>query len=343
MSATGPIIVSGSDRSGTTLLYALLGSHPAISMVRRTNLWRWFDRRYGDLGDTANLDRCLDALLRYQRLAVLQPDRAQVRAAFLQGAPTYGRLFDVLHRQHADRRGRRRWADKSLHTEFHADRVFAELPDARIIHMVRDPRDRYASIVRRYVGEGERQRAGGRGSQYDGRTKGIGAAMGRWRSSLRQGHRNLARYPTRYLFVRYETLASAPVPTLRHICAFLDEEYDATMLRMDAVAGDGDWAGNSSFGRLEPGTVSIRSIGRYRSVLTPRQIAFIQTCARGLMDAHDYAPDPLWLTPRERSAFYLRDLPLGLARLLGWQAMRRFTDWRDGGVPEHRLTSPVAT
>jgi hypothetical protein len=324
--STSPIIVTGPDRSGTTLLYALLGSHPAVSMVRRTNLWRWFDRRYGDLAVSANLDRCLDALLAYRRLQVLEPDRERLRAAFREGEPTYGHLFDLLHRQHADRRGKRRWADKSLHTEYSADRVFAELPDARIIHMVRDPRDRYASILRR----------------YEGRTKGVGAAMGRWVSSMRQGHRNLARHPGRYLFVRYETLASAPEPTLRRICAFLDEDFDARMLRMDAVTGDGDWDGNSSFGGFAPGTISTRPIGRYRSTLTRRQIAFIQTCAGRLMRAHDYTLEPLRLTPTERTAFYLTDLPLGRARVLGWTVIRHINDRRGGGVPDHRRMSATA-
>ena len=327
MSASGPIIVTGPDRSGTTLLYALLGSHPAVSMVRRTNLWRWFDGRYGDLAITANLDRCLDAMLDYRRLQVLEPDRERLRAAFLQGEPTYGRLFDLLHRQHAERRGRRRWADKSLHTEYAADRVFAEVPDARIIHMVRDPRDRYASIIRRYDGPG----------------KGVGAAMGRWVASLRAGHRNLARHPDRYLFVRYETLASTPEPTLQRICAFLGEDYDAGMLRMGIVAGDDAWDGNSSFGGFAPGTISTRPIGRYRSTLTPRQIAFIQTCAGRLMRAHDYVAEPRQLTAQERATFYLADLPVGQARLLGWMATRRFSDWRDGGVPDHRLTSAAAS
>jgi hypothetical protein len=327
MTSSRPIIVTGPDRSGTTLLYALLGSHPDVSMVRRTNLWRWFDRRYGDLADPANLDRCLDAMLSYRRLHVLEPDREQLRSAFLTGDRTYGRLFDLAHRQHADRNGKRRWADKSLHTEFHADRVFAEVPGARMIHIVRDPRDRYASIIRR----------------YEGRTKGVGAAMGRWLSSQRQGHRNLARHPDRYLFVRYETLARTPEPTLRRICEFLDEDYDADMLRMGAVNGEDDWDGNSSFGSFAPGTISTRSIGRYRSTLSPRQIAFIQTCANRMMRAHGYTLDPVRLTPRDRSAFYLADLPVGRARLIGWTATRRISEWRDGGVPEHRLMSRAAT
>jgi len=71
----GPIFIAGADRSGTTLLYALLASHPSISMVRRTNMWRYFDRRYGDLGDPANLDRCLNDMLRYRRMQHPRSDR----------------------------------------------------------------------------------------------------------------------------------------------------------------------------------------------------------------------------------------------------------------------------
>ena len=37
----GPVFIAGADRSGTTLLFALLASHPNISMSRRTNAgWR---------------------------------------------------------------------------------------------------------------------------------------------------------------------------------------------------------------------------------------------------------------------------------------------------------------
>jgi hypothetical protein len=324
VTATSPIIVTGADRSGTTLLYALLASHPHISMVRRTNMWRWFDQRFGDLAVPENLDRCLDTMLRYRRLDVLEPDATRIRAEFGAGPPTYGRLFDLFHRHHADRRGRRRWGDKSLHTEFHADRVFSELSGARIVHLFRDPRDRYASILRR----------------YPDRTKGIGAAMGRWRASMVQGHRNLERHPDRYMLVRYETLARAPEPTLRRICAFLDEVFRPEMLGMGGVSDD-DWSGNSSFGNLEPGVISTRPIGRYRSTLTPRQVAFIQTCANRTMRTHGYEPDPVQLSVAQRVTFYATDLPLGSVRLAGWLAGRRISQWRGGRAPEARLRSPA--
>lgn len=323
MTATAPILLTGPDRSGTTLLYALLGSHPDVSMVRRTNMWRWFDQRYGDLAVTANLDRCLDAMLRYERMDVLELDEARIRAAFADGPKTYGRLFDIIHSHHARRRGRSRWADKSLHTEFHADRVLAELPDARIVHMVRDPRDRYASIIRRYVD----------------RRKGGGAIMGGWLASVRQGDRNVAHHPDRYLLLRYETLAHVPESTLLSVCDFLDLDFAPEMLGMGSVAETTDYSGNSSFGALTPGTISTRPIGRYRQVLTPRQIAFVQACAGRPMRAHGYELDDVTLPVGERLIFLARDLPVGLARLAGWMATRRRDERRSNGVPEHRLRS----
>ena len=51
-----PIFLAGPDRSGTSLIYALLASHPNISMVRRTNMWRYFYNRYGDLHNPQNFE-----------------------------------------------------------------------------------------------------------------------------------------------------------------------------------------------------------------------------------------------------------------------------------------------
>ena len=121
---TEPVFIGGADRSGTTLAFALLASHPNISMVRRTNMWRWFDGRFGDLAEPANLEAAIDALRRYRRLDQLDPDWDRVRRDVTAGPPTYARLFDSMHRQRAERLGRARWGDKSLHTECYADAVF---------------------------------------------------------------------------------------------------------------------------------------------------------------------------------------------------------------------------
>lgn len=110
----GPIIVTGPDRSGTSLLSALLGTHPEISMTRRSNVFRWF---HGRFGEPENLERCRQTMLRYQRLALLGPDEGRIRQEFWEGDPPHGRLIDLFHRHRAERLGRTRWGHKSLHTE----------------------------------------------------------------------------------------------------------------------------------------------------------------------------------------------------------------------------------
>jgi hypothetical protein len=312
---SAPLFIAGPDRSGTTLMYALLASHADVSMVRRTNMWRYFHGRYGDLAEAANRERCLAAMVGYRRMRHLQPDPDRIRREFLQGAPTYGRLFALFHQHHAERAGARRWGDKSLHTEHYADRVFAEFPDARIIHMIRDPRDRYASVCKRHGQELSR----------------VGAATGRWLASTRAARRNQARHPDRYVVVRYEDLARAPDRTMRRICADVGLEYSPSLLALSGAPEHRDRGGNSSFGDLEPGTISTRAVGRFRTVLTPPDIAFIQLVARHQMDAFGYQRVDAQLNGPGRLRFWLATLPVGLARMAGWMGLA----WarRRRGVP----------
>jgi hypothetical protein len=316
----GPIFIAGPDRSGTTLLYALLASHPNISMVRRTNMWRYFDRRYGDLRDPANLDRCLHDMVTYRRMRHLHPDAERIRREFLAGPATYGRLFALFYEHHAERTGRARWGDKSLHTEHYASRVFAEYPDARIIHIVRDPRDRYASVRKRWGRDAAR----------------VGAATGRWLLSTRAGLRNARRYPSRYVIVRYEDLAREPEATMRRVCAFVGERFDPAMLSMTGAPEHRDTGGNSSFGDIEPGAISTRAIGRFREVLTPSEIAFIDLVARRSMRSVGYAPDAE--ADRPGAGRWIRDVPVQFARMIAWMALAEVSRRRGVRVPRGKMT-----
>lgn len=310
-----PLFIAGPDRSGTTLMYALLASHPDVSMVRRTNMWRYFHGRYGDLARPANLERCLDAMVGYRRMRHLQPNPERIRREFLEGPPTYGRLFALFHQHNAERVGATRWGDKSLHTEHSADRVFAEFPNARIIHMVRDPRDRYASVRARNGQELSR----------------VGAATGRWLASARAGRRNQAHYPGRYLIVRYEDLAQAPEPTMRRVCAAAGLEYTRGLLAMSGAPEHRDRGGNSSFGDLAPGTISTGAIGRFRWAVVPTDVAFIQLVAGRQMAALGYEPARVELTEAGWLRFWLAQMPVDLTRMVAWMVLARVR--RRRGVP----------
>jgi hypothetical protein len=316
-----PIFVVGPDRSGTSLMFAFLASHPSVSMVRRTNMWRYFHKRYGDLGAAENFERCLSDMARYNRMRHLQPDRERIRREFLAGEPSYGRLFALFHAHNAERRGKPRWGDKSLHTEHYTDQVLHEFPAAKIIHMVRDPRDRYASVRKRFGRDVAR----------------VGAATARWLFSMRVARRNLRRHPQSYLIVRYEDLAREPEQTMQRVCAFIGEPYTPEMLTMEGAPEHRDKGGNSSFGAITPGVISTGPIGRYRSVLTGPEIEFIQLWAGRDMLAFGYQPEPAQLTARRRLAFMLADLPVNMARMFGWLALSTATMRRGIRVPAGRL------
>jgi Sulfotransferase family len=316
-----PVFVAGPDRSGTTLMFALLASHPDLCMVRRTNMWRYFYRRYGDLDDPANLDRCLDDMLRYRRMRHLQPDADRIRREFLSGPATYGRLFALFQGHNAERLEKSRWGDKSLHTEHFAADVFAEFPEGRIVHMIRDPRDRYASVRHRNGQELSR----------------VGAATGRWLLSTRAALRNHTRHPDRYLLVRYEDLTRAPAATMRQVCEFVGLPFRPEMMDMRELPELRDSGGNSSFGDMQPGAISVRAVGRFRSAVPPRDVAYIQLVGRRAMDRMGYAREPVMLDPADRARLLLWELPVNGLRMFGWMTQARFRAHRGVPVPRSRL------
>jgi len=309
--APGPVFVAGLDRTGTSLIYALLASHPRLAMTRRMNWWSYFYDRFGDLRDDRNLDRCLETMSRYRRHQRLQPDFARLRADFVAGERSYGRLLELLERQHAQRIGRPRWGDKSLHTERYAERVFGSFPAARILHMIRDPRDRYASVVKRWK---QQARAG------------AGGATAAWLASVDLARENERRYAGRYRMLRYEDLAADPDGTLHAVCEFIGEDYDPRMLAMEDAREFRDTGGNSSYGTRQPGRISTDSIGRFRSVLTSGDIAFIEGRAGKVMRQLGYEPMRPGMSTGERAAYLLRDWPLASTKFAAWQLRERARD-----------------
>jgi hypothetical protein len=321
----GPIYLAGIERSGTSLMYALLASHPNIAMTRRTNLWSFFYNQYGDLGDPANFERCLAAMLRYKRLLKLQPDADRLRREFRAGEPSYARLFALLEQHNAERAGKPRWGDKSLNQERYVDQIFAAYPDARMIQMVRDPRDRYASALTRWkVIRGQ-----------------VGSGLARWLWSIEQGKRNQRRYPDRYRMVCYEALAANPEETLRAVCAFIGEEYTPAMLSMEGAPAHRN-KGNSSYGKREPGKISTSSIGRFRKVLSRRDITFIQSYAGRQMAEFGYELEPAPLPAGERLQYAVVDLPLNLGRMLAWRAREALNNRRGRSPSAHTIVDQAS-
>jgi hypothetical protein len=290
----GPIFIGGLDQSGKTPLRRMLSAHPELLLTRRTYMWSRFYKRFGSLSDPSNLERCLSAMLSQKAIQEMHPDLQQIRRDFIQGPQTYERLFELFHRQNLERTGKRRWGDQLGLVERFADVIFSAFPDAKMIHMIRDPRDRSAQ-----------------GADKKHRTRGkSGWLTARWKFSAHLAQHNSRRYHGKYLVVRYEDLMQDTEKTLRRICDFLNEEYLAAMLEVplhDQNAEDEKRAKNP----------------RNNASAVKTQVAFTQLFAgRDLKDL-GYSLKPVALSAGERVKFSVIDLPSNLAGLIAWNLTER--------------------
>ena len=129
------------------MLCELLEAHPNIAMTRRTNFWTLYLNQFGDLGRAENFERCLAEMMAFRRMQIFCPDPHRLRREFERGEKSYTRLFELLQIQRAERLGKTRWGDKSLNSERFAGAILAAYPGAKMIHIIRDPRDRCASLI----------------------------------------------------------------------------------------------------------------------------------------------------------------------------------------------------
>jgi hypothetical protein len=286
-----PIFLGGLSRSGKTQLRIALEAHPELVLTRRTDLWsRYFDR-FGDLGRPRNSERCLAALMADERVAQLRPDECRLRSEFREGLPSYARLFGMLHAHHALRLGRRRWGEQLGFVERFADPIFAAYPAAKMIQLVRDPRSRYEASA----GDGR------------GRPGAVGWDTARWVRSAELAQRNLRRYPGGYLVVRYESLSSQPIVTLRQVCDFLEEPLTFEMTEALKAA---------RFDDVDPRPAEDL---RGTSLDGRGARSFIDTYARRQLAALGYPSLGPNLGPRERVSFFLADRPVDRAAMAAWR------------------------
>lgn len=298
-----PIFIGGPDRCGKTTLRSFLVSHPNISIpLVGSNMWTFFYNQYGDLSRPDNFERCLEAMLNYKHVAFLNPSPARLRREFYTGKPTYARLFGLIQTHYAEQMGKPRWGDQTGLVERYADQIFSAYPGARMLHMIRDPRDRYEASLSRFP---------------DGKGRAGGAAA-RWLYSSRLALRNLRRYPRQYKIVTFESLILDTEPVLEAICAFLGETYDPDMLQMNGAPIFKEKLQNSNPLGKDRGLLSKDFIGRYKRRLSDEDIRFIQLVTKKHMLRYEYELEPAPLSPGLYARYVFGHVTVNFLKMTAW-------------------------
>jgi uncharacterized protein (DUF849 family) len=207
-----PFVV-GVARSGTTLLRLQLDAHPELAMPPETGLGLVAERLQRP-GTTPR--DVADALIGLHPFADLGFAPDELRALVADVRPwTAADGVRAVYRRYAERHGKARWGDKTPIHCLLMPELHALLPEARFVHLIRDPRGVAESLRGLHFAPG------------DGSLEAIGK---KWRDEIAEARAAGAALGDRYLEVRYEEYVRAPEPVLREVCAAIDLPYDPAML-----------------------------------------------------------------------------------------------------------------
>lgn len=242
-----PIFIGGLMKSGTTLLRALIANHSHIFGGLETHWFALdFQENYRD-PESAPVKRLFgffDIPLEQHRVLI---------EGTADGTDFFGRFMDFA----AERAGKQRWVEKTPGNVLHLGSIFARFPGARFLHMIRDPRDIYASWKKN--------------NKYSldifiEQTQGIEGCLSTY----------LGGGDASYKEIRYEDLVRDPETVMRMVMAFLEEPWEDAVAINDKGREEYDrvleMTGKSS-ATLESLSKPIftDSMGRWREILTENE------------------------------------------------------------------------
>jgi hypothetical protein len=148
-------------------------------------------------------------------------------------------------------------------------------PDSKFVHIVRDPRAVCAS----------------KNVQQETKYPWL-FLIRQWRKLAILSDRYSEMFPDRLQVVRYEDLVQSPRQTVEGLCAFLDISFDERLLDpSNFVDGNGEqWLQNTSY-EGSSASFDTTSVNKWRDILTPREVEFIEQLTFPEMSMYGYEPD----------------------------------------------------
>jgi Sulfotransferase family len=306
-----PLFVVGCHRSGTTVLRRVLSTHPAIWLAKETQYlafrdWRDEDwhaaRTPGEMAEhVAFADRFLGA--------TGWTERPTAEAFAQSGAPpTFAAFYAWLCTLEAPAgRALRFWGDNTPRYVSLIPQLNRAYPDARFLHVVRDPRDVVRSALEVWFG---------------GNT--ALTAAEEWVERVGAGLAAQQLLGDRLKVVRFEDLLRDPTATLRSVADWLGVEDG---FRPDDPGQDGARIAEQGHLTRVATPLDPTVIGRWRDDLSRRQVEQIEQVCQPFLLAfgYDLARWHASWNPTHRYARYAREYAASLAINVGRGLSRRLS------------------
>ena len=256
-SSKSPIFVVGCPRSGTTLLYHMLLSAGNFAIYRaETHVFNVLIPHFGNLAHLPARTRLIDEWLEtdYFRATGLSAD--VLRPLLLKQARSGGDFLRTIMQSVAQHQGMNRWSECTPEHILHIPEIKREIPDAKVIHIVRDGRDVALSLDRQgWI----------RTLPWDKQHSLLAAGL-YWEYVVRTGRHLGEKIRPDYLEVSFERLVADPAAELRGVSEFIGQTLDYDQI---VRAGVGSVSRpNTSFSDAQKDS-AFSPVGRWKETAEP--------------------------------------------------------------------------
>jgi LPS sulfotransferase NodH len=258
-----PVFIVGCPRSGTTLLYHMLLSAGNFVVYRtESQAFNLLEPRFGNLQIAKNRRRLLDEWKKSSLFSCTELDARQVEedTARCQNA---GEFLRTVMESMAREQGAERWAECTPDHLLTLNRIQKTLPDALVIHMIRDGRDVALSLAKQHWI---------RPFPWD-HDKELQTAALYWEWIIGQGRRQAHTLGAQYHEIRYEDLVDNPHSTLARAGDFIGQDLDYEQILR--VGYGSVRRPNSSFGTQGRGD-DFQPVARWKKSLSGEQLEQVE-------------------------------------------------------------------
>lgn len=254
------------------MLYDMLLSSGGFADYRtESNALNLLEPRFGNLASPIVQSRLLDAWFG-SRLGTLSGlERPALQVALAQGCRNGGDFLRIVMEMIAQRQGAWRWADTTPEHLLFLDRIKETIPNALIVHVIRDGRDVALSTTRLgWI----------RQFRFDSLPNVMACAI-YWEWMVNRGRAAGRHLGRDYMEVRFERLVNDPHSTLRELAGFIEHDLDYDRIRQRSRRRP-----NSSFRNEE---TTLNPVERWRRHLSPGDLETLEQLVGGTLKELGYA------------------------------------------------------
>ena len=233
------VFIVGVGRSGTKFLQSILLGHPELHISTETHflssaLHQGFiktAKKIGDLKDDKNLELLVDKMFNSEIFGAfwkrkILKDKDSILRKFKDSDRSFKSLYRIIIEEDMLQHNKTIAGEKTPSHLYHVDTLLEWFPEAKVIHIIRNPRNVLASEINKNVKPDHPLKKG----SFFYNTSLLFYVLINWNNAARLDKKYRKKYPQNYLAVKYEDLMHEHKQHVLRICEFLNMDFKETML-----------------------------------------------------------------------------------------------------------------